>query len=57
MAEKFSTEKKKAAWFLKNRTYVDDAQGGADIHEEARQVSTDMKDILENGGFGSKRPS
>ncbi len=43
-----------AAWFLKNRTYVDDATGGASSTEEARQVSQDMEDILENGGFRFK---
>jgi hypothetical protein len=34
--------------------YVDDATGGASMTEEARQVSQDMEDILENGGFRFK---
>jgi hypothetical protein len=40
--------------FLKNRTYVDDATGGADTLGAARQVSLDIEDILENRGFRFK---
>jgi hypothetical protein len=43
-----------AAWFLKNRTYVADATGGAENLEVARRVSQDMEDILEKGGFPFK---
>ncbi len=53
-ASRFGEGKEKAAWFLKNQTYVDDATGGASTLKAARQVSQDMKDILENGGFRFK---
>jgi hypothetical protein len=53
-ADRFGEGKETASWFLKNRTYVDDATGGASSTEKARQVSQDMEDILENGGFRFK---
>jgi hypothetical protein len=53
-ADRFGKGKETAAWFLKNRTYVDDATGGACSMEEAKKVSQDMEDILENGGFRFK---
>ncbi len=53
-AVKFGEGREKAAWFLKNRTYVDDATGGAEDAATARQVSQDMENILENGGFRFK---
>ncbi len=53
-ASRFGGGKEKAAWFLKNRTYVADATGGASTLGAARQVSQDMEDILENGGFRFK---
>ncbi len=53
-ATRFGEGREKAAWFLKNRTYVDDATGGACSVEAAKQVSQDMEDILENGGFRYK---
>jgi hypothetical protein len=53
-ATRFGEGKEKAAWFLKNQTYVDDATGGAGSAEAAKQVSQDMEDILENGGFHFK---
>jgi hypothetical protein len=52
--EKFGEGREKAAWFLNNRTYVDDATGGAEDVEAAKQVSQDMEDIMENGGFWFK---
>jgi hypothetical protein len=54
MVTNFEAGKEKAAWFLKNRTYVDDATAGASSMEAAKQVSQDMEDILENGGFRFK---
>jgi hypothetical protein len=33
----------KAAWFLKNRTYVDDATGGAHYKENAVRIYEDME--------------
>jgi hypothetical protein len=53
-ADRFGRGRETAAWFLKNRTYMDDATGGASSAEVARQVSQDMEDILENGGFRFK---
>ncbi len=53
-ADRFGAGRETAAWFLKNRTYLDDATGGASSMEEARKVSQDMEDILENGGFRFK---
>jgi hypothetical protein len=53
-ADRFGKGKETAAWFLKNRTYVDDATGGACSMEEAKKVSQDTEDILENGGFQFK---
>ncbi len=53
-ADRFGKGREMAAWFLKKRTYVDDATGGANSTEAARRVSQDMEDILENGGFRFK---
>jgi hypothetical protein len=53
-ADCFGKGRETAAWFLENRTYVDDATGGASSTEAARRVSQDMEDILENGGFRFK---
>jgi hypothetical protein len=53
-ADRFGKGRETAAWFLKNRTYMDDATGGANSAEAARRVSQDMEDILENGGFRFK---
>jgi hypothetical protein len=54
MAVKFRKGREKAAWFLKNHTFMDDATGGAEDTATARQVTQDMEDILENGGFRFK---
>jgi hypothetical protein len=53
-AARFGKGKETAAWFLRNRTYVDNATGGVSSTEAARRVSQDMEDILENGGFRFK---
>jgi hypothetical protein len=53
-ADRFGRGRETAAWFLKNRTYVDDTTGGASSAGRARQVSQDMEDILENWGFWFK---
>jgi hypothetical protein len=53
-ATRFREGKERAAWFLKNRTYVDDATGEESSMEAAKQVSQDMEDILGNGGFRFK---
>ncbi len=51
MATRFGEGKEKVAWFLKDRTYVNDATGGTSTLATAKQVLQDMEDILENGGF------
>ncbi len=38
-ATKFGKGREMAAWFLKNRTYMDDATGGADSMMAAKQVT------------------
>ncbi len=48
---RFGEGREQAAWFLKNRSYVDDATAGAGSVEAAKQVSQDVEDILENGGL------
>jgi hypothetical protein len=53
-ATRFGKGKEMAVWFLKNQIYVDEATGGAGSVEAAKQVSQDMEDILENGGFRFK---
>jgi hypothetical protein len=50
-AKMFSKGKEEAAWFLTNRTYVDNATGGAHDKENAKCISQDMESIIENGGF------
>jgi hypothetical protein len=52
--DRFGEGKETAAWFLKNRTYVEDATRGASSMEEAKKVSQDMEDILKNGRFRFK---
>ncbi len=53
-ATRFGEGKERAAWFLKNRTYMDDATGVANRVAAAKQVSQDMEDILEHGRFRFK---
>ena len=53
-ADMFGGGRERAAWFLKNRTYVDDATAGADTMEELRQISADLEAIVVPGGFKFK---
>ena len=41
----------KAAWFLKNRPYVDDCLAGANSKKELNKISTELEKIEEKGGF------
>jgi hypothetical protein len=50
-AERFDAGKEEATWFLRNRTCMDDATGGACDKERTLKVSQDMEDIISNGGF------
>ncbi len=52
-AEKFG-EGEEGPWFLRNRTYVDDATGAAHDQEHALWISLDMESITENEGFEFK---
>src|SRR5450830_458158 len=53
-ARRFGGGKETAAWFLENRTYVDDATAGADTMEELQQLSREMEEIAACGGFTFK---
>jgi hypothetical protein len=39
------------AWFLRNRTYVDDAAEGVHDKEAAMKISQGMEVIIEKGEF------
>jgi hypothetical protein len=56
-AERFGTWKEETNWFLKNRTYVDDATEGACNKEAAFAVSQDMEDISAIEGSISRKQS
>ncbi len=53
-AEKFGRMHPEAAWFLKYRTYVDDAMAGADSMECLRTLSEEMEVVAKQGGFEFK---
>jgi hypothetical protein len=53
-AERFGKGREEAAWFLKNQADVDDTTGGASDKENVMHVSTDMENIIGNGGFQFK---
>jgi hypothetical protein len=43
-----------AAWFLKYRTYVDDATAGANTMERHRELSKEMEAVAKEGDFEFK---
>jgi hypothetical protein len=45
---------RETAWFLKNRTYVDDATTGADSLEQLQGFSKEMEAVAKQGGFEFK---
>ncbi len=47
---------REAAWFLKNRTYVDDATAGADSMERLRALSEEMEPWQSGAASSSRRP-
>jgi hypothetical protein len=53
-AEKFGAEFPEAAWFLKYRTYVDDATPGADTMARLKGLSSEMETVARQGGFEFK---
>jgi hypothetical protein len=55
-AEKFGGMHPEAAWFLKYRTYVDDATARADSMECLWTLSEEMEVVAKQGGFEFKDP-
>ncbi len=47
-------EFREAAWFLQNRTYVDDATAGADSMERLKTLSGVLEAVAKRGGFEFK---
>jgi hypothetical protein len=47
-------EFREAAWFLQNRTYVDDATAGADSMDRLETLSGEMEAVAKRGGFEFK---
>jgi hypothetical protein len=47
-------EYREAAWFLMNRTYVDDATAGADSMERLKTLSGELEAVAKRGGFEFK---
>jgi hypothetical protein len=45
---------REAAWFLMNRTYVDDATAGADSMERLKPLSEELEAVARRGGFEFK---
>jgi hypothetical protein len=55
-ADRFSEGKEQIDWFLKNRTYGDDAMGGSQSKEAASVTSRDMEEkIYKKGGISLQR--
>ncbi len=48
-------EFREAAWFLQNRTYVDDATTGADSMESLRTLSGELETVAKRGASSSRR--
>jgi hypothetical protein len=53
-AERYGTDLPTAAWYLKYRTYVDDAVAGADTQEGMVKLSSDLETLAGRGGFQFK---
>jgi hypothetical protein len=53
-ADRFGGGHPEAAWFLKYRTYVDDATAGGNTMERLRELSTEMEAVAKEGGFEFK---
>jgi hypothetical protein len=53
-ARMFGGGKDNAAWFLTERTYVDDATAGANTRDELVKLSKEMEEIAACGGFTFK---
>ncbi len=53
-AERYGADLPTAAWYLKYRTYVDDAVAGADTQEGMIKLSSDLETLAGRGGFQFK---
>ncbi len=53
-ADRFGAEFPEAAWFLKFRTYMDDATAGADTTARLRELSLEMETVARQEGFEFK---
>ncbi|MFN9910199.1 MAG: hypothetical protein ACK56F_29495, partial [bacterium] len=53
-AERYGMDMPDAAWYLKFRTYVDDAVAGSDTQEGMIQLSADLEALAGRGGFQFK---
>jgi hypothetical protein len=53
-AERFGGDYPEASWFLKYRTYVDDATAGANSMERLRALSKELEVVAKKGGFEFK---
>jgi hypothetical protein len=53
---RFGEGKEEAAWFLKNRTYVDDATGGASSVEVANRSHRTWRTSWRTGDSAFRRP-
>ena len=43
-----------ASWFICNRTYVDDCTAGANTEDKLEQLSADLEEVVQRGGFKFK---
>jgi hypothetical protein len=53
-AERYGADLPIAAWYLKYRTYVDDAVAGSDTREGMVKLSSDLEVLAGRGGFQFK---
>jgi hypothetical protein len=53
-AERYGADLPTAAWYLKYRTYVDDAVAGSDTREGMIELSGDLETLAGRGGFQFK---
>jgi hypothetical protein len=53
-AERYGTDLPTAAWYLKYRTYVDNAVAGSDTQEGMVELSGELETLADRGGFQFK---
>jgi hypothetical protein len=54
-AERYRSDLPEASWFLKYRTYIDDAVAGAETLEKLKQLSAELETVAARGGFQFKK--